>query len=799
MFSFKLFSIFFLISFFSYSQIEIKGTVKDSSNVAIEFANVFLTNQNNEIVTGIVTDKEGSFNLSIKEGTYTLTVSLLGYKDWKISIAINNNINLENIILINNLYQLDEVVVKGKKVFVKRKVDRLVFDVSSSPQAIGGDLTDALKVTPGVIFTNDNLSVFGKDGVKIMINGRVTSIPSGGLTNFLSSIRSEDVRTIEVITNPPARFEAEGNYGLINIIYKKRINFWQARLNSRYIQTTYPTYATGGNFSYFKNKISLFVDLNGKKGSEAVIEESDIFYPNQFWNGRTDRKDKKDYLSGRLSLQYDVSNTLSLGLQYIAGIENPDIRDRNTVDIINIANNALDSILTANGNNNRNNYNHSLNAYGIIKLDTLGRRLTFDIDYFNYVEDQDRDFETQTFAPNGDPGNLFTSSKNLGQQNIKNYSFKTDVEYPLGKFDIDYGGKISFINNDNSVSFFDVSSGTPQFDNTKSDIFDYKENTQSLYVSASHKLNEKWSFKIGVRFENTNTEGFSKTLNQKNKTSYSKLFPTAYLMFIPNENNSLSFSYGKRIKRPKYWEINPFRWYINDFSFAEGNPFLQPSFKDNFEFNHVYKNNLTTILFLSVTNNGFGQIPLVNSDTNILTLTRENYFKRYDYGLGLVYRFSKLSWLSSFIHTQVYYSDTQFNNNIDVSLLGQEQNGTTYSISNYNTFIFNKKKTFLGELNFWCNSEKQTGLYQEEPSYSVSLGLKALFCNNDLQTAINFYDVFKTSNSNITTSYNNGISRIANVYYDNRYFKVSISYRFGNKKIRSRKRRVGNKEEKNRI
>ncbi len=788
-----------LFSYSSYAQIELKGIVKDSSNVAVEFANVVLTNQKNEIVKGTITDEKGEFILSAKKGAYKLSISFLGYKDWVKEITLDDSFDFGIIILEESKNNLDEVVVTARKPIVKREVDRLIFDVSSSLHSIGGDLTDALRVTPGLTFVNDNLSIFGKDNVRIMINGRITSIPSGGLTNFLSSIRAEDIKSIEVITNPPARFEAEGNYGLINIVYKKRINSWQTRINSRYIQTTFPAYASGVNFSYFKNKLSLLVDLNGKKGSEGVTEQSDIFYPNQIWNGTTIRKDKKDYLSGRLSIQYDVSNKLSFGLQYIAGTENPDIRDRNNVRIINAVSRQLDSVLSANGNNNRNNYNHALNAYSIIKIDTLGRQITFDVDYFNYVENQDRDFETQTFDTNGNEGNLFSSSQNLSKQNINNYSFKTDVVHPMGKFNIEYGGKLSFIDNNNSISFFDKTTGIPVLDISQSDSFEYKENTQSLYASVSHKLNDKWSFKAGLRFENTNTEGFSRTLNQTNRTSYNKLFPTSYVSYQPNKNNSFSLSYGKRIKRPKYWEINPFRWYINDFSFSEGNPFLQPSFKDNFEFNHVYKNNLTTILFMSVTNDGFGQVPLVDPNTNILTLTRDNYFKRYNYGLGLVYRFSKISWFSSFIHTQLYYSETDFNSNIDSSLLNQEQNGLTYSISNYNSFVFNKSKTFLGELNFWYNSEKRTGLYVEEPSYSLSLGLKKMFLNNDLQTSINVYDVFRTSNPDIITNYSNGVSRIANIYSDNRYFKVSVSYRFGNKKIRGRKRRVGNKEEKNRI
>lgn len=773
------------------------GKIVDREKEPIAYANILAFRINDEkLISGVITNDNGDFELKItEESPFYLEISFIGFETQKIKPT---KTSLGTIILKEKYENLEEIVITARKKIIEQKVDRLVFNVENSPYSIGGDLTDALKITPKVIFANDNISILGKQGVKVMVNGRVTTIPSGGLTNFLSSIQTDDVKAIEVITNPSAEFDAEGNYGLINIIYKKRENFWQTRFNSRYIQTTYPALAMGSNFSYFKNKMSLFVDINGKKGNEGVVEKSNIFYPNQLWESVLKRKDKKDFLSGRLSMQYDITDKLSFGLQYIAGLEKPDIEDENISNITKTTNNALDSVITSKGYNDIDYRNHSLNFYGILKLDSLGKRITFDIDYFNYKGNQNRNFKTQTSIPNG-AIRVSNLSQNISEQNINNYSFKTDVIYPMKNFNIEYGGKLSFINNENSVTFFNNTNGVFVLDPLQSDDFDYKENTQSLYASVSHKLNNKWQFKVGIRFENTQTKGVSKTLNRVNKTSYNKLFPTTYISFTPNNNNNFSLNYGRRINRPKFWEINPFRWYVNEFTFSEGNPFLQPSFKDNLELNHTYKGNLTTILFTSLTSNGFGQIPLITSDTNTLKLTRDNFFRRYNYGLGIVYRFNKIPWLSSFIHTQAYYSETKFNSNIDKTLLNQEKNGIVYTISNYNTFIFNKKRTFLGELNFWYNSKKRIGLYETDPSYSVSLGVRTLFFNNDLQISFNIYDVFKTSSPNMNTFYNNGINRVANIYYDNRYFKVSMSYRFGNKKIKSRKRRFGNEDEKGRL
>ncbi|SDC01186.1 outer membrane beta-barrel family protein [Pedobacter soli] len=430
----------------------------------------------------------------------------------------------------------------------------------------------------------------------------------------------------------------------------------------------------------------------------------------------------------------------------------------------------------------------------------MGTILSLDVDYFKYIEDQDRDFRTETVFVDGTSGHNLSVYNNTSNQNINNYSFKADMVQPVKKIILNYGGRVSFINNQNAVSFFDLKSGKPVIDPLKSDQFNYKENIQALYFSASHKLaNNKWSFKLGLRFENTNTKGVSQTLATTNKNNYSKFFPTAYVNYAPDKDNTFSLSYGKRIRRPRFWEINPFRWYVNDYTYSEGNPFLQPSYSDNYEFNYLYKGNLTAIAFLNVTDNGFGQIPSVDPSTNILALTRQNYFTKYNYGLGMVYSISSLAWLNSFFHSQIYYSDTKFNQDVGSALIGKEQNGFAYTFSNNTTLIFNKDKTLLGELNFWYLSPKKSGLYKEESAYSLSLGVKALFLKKNLQLGVNYYDIFKTSNPDMTTFYNNGTTRIANVYYDNRYLKVSAAYSFGNKKIKSIDRQTGNQEEKNRL
>lgn len=787
-----------LISNIGYSQkFALTGQVLNQDDQPVEFVHASLLNDDLSLDLKAATDSLGNFTISAVSGNYHLRLEQFGIKFYEKAISLTADTNIGKIV-IDESTEMEELLISVRKKLIKREIDRLVFDVGNSPHHEGTNLTDILKITPGVSVVNNQVSIIGKSETQIMINNRLTTIPSGGLINFLNSISSDDIKTIEVITNPPSQYDSEGNYGLINIIYKKRENLWSSRFHSTYTQTTYSAISGGGNFAYNKNNLSITLDINGKKGNEAVRESSKIEYPDQVWDGITTRKDRKDYLSSRLSLQYDATDKITIGGQYVGGIANPNIKDNSRTQITNTFS-ALDSIVLAGGNNIRENFNHSLNAFTVIKLDTLGRTLNIDLDYLKFDEKQNRDFHTKILLADGNEGDNFSISNNYSHQDINIYSIKADFVHPIKQFSINYGGKISYIDNNNSISFTDLTTGTPISDLNQSDKFQYKENTQSLYFSIAHKLNSVWNFKAGVRYENTNTEGVSITLNHTNKNHYYKFFPSLYTTYTPNNNNIYSFSYGKRIQRPRFWEINPFRWYVNDYYYSEGNPFLQPAFVDNFELNHIYKGTLTTILFMSITDNGFGQMPLIDPNTNVVTLTRQNYFKKYNYGIGVVYQYQKSTWLNSFLHTQVYYSDTEFNNEVDESLIGNEQNGFTYTLTNNNSFMLNKSKTLFADLSLWYSSPNNSGLHRQESRYSVSLGMRALFMDKKLQIAANVYDLFKTSNPDIITTYNGGIRRIANVYNDNRYFNLSISYNFGNQKIRSVKRQGGNDEESRRL
>ena len=252
-------------------------------------------------------------------------------------------------------------------------------------------------------------------------------------------------------------------------------------------------------------------------------------------------------------------------------------------------------------------------------------------------------------------------------------------------------------------------------------------------------------------------------------------------------------SYGKRINRPNYRELNPFRWYSNPFSYTEGNPFLQPSFTDNFEVSHTFKSNLNTSFYVSITEDGQDQITLTNSNDNIQATIRRNFLEEYALGISQSYTFKKIKWIETYLQYDINYS--KINSALPNTIA--EQDGFNFYGGIDNSFTFNKDKTFLGELNFWYSSPGVSGVDYITESYSVDLGLKGLFIEKNLQLKLVVSDIFRT-NQNTIRSLVNGINQEYRNYYDNRQLILSATYRFGNKKLRSKRKQFSNEEERRR-
>ena len=784
---------FLLSSFFGIAQLQLTGTVTNNSE-PVAFANVFLTNHSGEMVINIggITDENGFFSIKTEEGVYGITISFIGFEDWNKQLLIEKDIDLGIIVLEEDTESLEEVIIKSQKKLIEQKTDRLVFNVENSIAAEGGNAVDALRVAPGIRIQNNSISMIGGEASRVMIDGRLLQLTGEDLINFLNSMSSDDIKSIEIITNPPAKYDVVGNGGIINIIYKKgRRNSWKNTSGITYNQNTFNFTTLRNSFYYNKNKIKLVLSANGSKGNIRNQENSIIFFPNSQWNIDTESKDEKNNYSGRFSLEYDISEKTKIGAQYLGTYNRPDSKGNGITYFFNNQN-SLDSLLINDNNRSDRIDSHVVNAHAITQLDTIGRKISVDFDYFRYNNSLENDYVVNTFSSNNEFLGINQAAQNFSKQNIENYSIRADIEHPLTFVNLSYGAKLSFITTINDLQNFNTITGDPVFDTNLSNQFEYKENVQALYINGTKNISDTWSFKAGLRLENTETSGYSITLNQRNENNYLKIFPTFYTSYQKNDDHNFSFNYGKGINRPIFRDLNPFRSFINSNAYSEGNPFIQPSFTDRFTLSHNYKGKLITNLYYSRTIDGFGTLFSADAENEIQTIIRRNYYTSDYFKISETYSFDSLSWWKS----QNYFSFSFQNTKLDNDLNASPRNGNQFYFSTSNTFVLGK--TTKLQADFWYASKTKSLLYDVDNMYNFTIGLKQSFMNNNLQLSVVCNDIFDTASLRDLSSEINGVRTIYGQNYSSRNLRFSLTYSFGNKKVNIKNREFGSDNEQNR-
>lgn len=407
--------------------------------------------------------------------------------------------------------ELQEVTITGKKKLIERKVDRTVFNVENSVAAQGGDAMDALKVTPGVKINGNDIKLTGKNSVKVMVNDKIVQLGGEELQNYLKSIPTANIQKIEVITNPPAKYDAEGNSGLINIQLKEvKQDNWSATLRSSYQQGFYAQFVEGAGFSYRKNKLAVLADLNYGSGDWIYTNDIHYYYPEERWDQTIFKRTNRKSLSPLMNISYDISEKTTLGAQFSGAFTKRKSNDYNDNFSHSYSDNSRLKYYKTYGEEHKSPEIISLNLNLSHKLGKDGQKFSVDADYFeselpqqNVLNSTLSDYEANSVD------NQFAD--NNSSQNITNYSLKTDWEFPLKWAEISFGGKISNITTVNLVDtkFFRIP--TNILLSSRDDHFEYTENNEAFYLNASKNLGKKWEAKAGLRGEYTQTKAHSLT------------------------------------------------------------------------------------------------------------------------------------------------------------------------------------------------------------------------------------------------------------------------------------------------
>lgn len=781
----------FLMASLGFAQNTITGIIQSNESKNIDFAEVYLLDKEDSLVQNTFTDETGAFLFKeVASGAYKLQIHYFAQLALEQQIEVPQD-NQLGILKIDNNDKLDEIVLEARAKLIERQVDRLVFNVENSVTALGGDALDALKNTPQLTVSNENINIAGKSSMQVMVDDRIIKMSGEDLMNYLKSIPASNIKKIEVITNPPSKYEAAGNSGLINIVLKEaKQDAWSSTLRSSYRQATYASFNNGANFSYDKNKLAALVDVYQYDGKNIYENDINYLYPTEDWKENMRNKNSYNGFGGLMTLNYKIDDKNKIGLQYNGGKNDSKSDEKNTTH--SYTNNELIKDYLTKSNSSGANQYHSLNLNFDHKFDTLGKKVTADLDYWTNTGDEKSPFVSDMNNIGTGIHNL-TSAINNSDRNMDNFSGKIDFYMPYKSGVLEYGAKAS--STQTAYNLFSEFINVPNNQITLSqyDKFKYKENIQALYASYSMNLSDKWMTKVGLRAEYTQTESNSVKNNQVNTNDYFKLFPTVYVQYKANDNHTFNANFGRRIQRPGYWEMNPNRWYNNATSYGEGNPFLQPAFVYNFELNYSYSDYLHVKAYYQNMENGYGQITEHNVEEQTQVFKRQNYYKADYLGLTISSTLKPFAWLESNNEFGINYNKSKNN----TPLLAAEYSGSSAYVRSFNSLTFTADKTFLGEVNFRYSFAGTTREFTSTPEYYLDLGLKYLALNKKLTIGLTFEDIFK-KDFNTMRSETQGIKQSFTQYYDTQLVRLSLSYRFGNSKINVYQRQTSNQEESSR-
>ncbi len=787
---------FTTLSFVSNAQLNngrISGTVIDGSTKTIESATITLLRaKDSSVVKMSVADKTGKYQFdAVPEGQYMVSISAVGHnkgfsETFSISSA-NAVVTLKTIELVPQAKSMGAVTVTAKKPLIEQKLDRTIVNVEASVTNVGNSALEVLEKSPGITVDKDgNISLKGKQGVVVMIDGRPSYLSGADLAGMLRSMSASQLEQIEIMTNPPAKYDAAGNSGVINIKTKKNKQFgYNGSLTTGYTQGRYARFNEGVNFNYRNSKVNLFTSLNynrNHRGEDLLItrnfRESSTKDLISIFDQKSFMVNEGHFYSGKIGLDYSASKKTTVGL-VLNGFYNPKTWESNTITYIYNPNNVLTNQSKSLSQNDEKWKNFSSNFNLRTVFDSTGQEITADLDYIQYRSASKQPLISSYYD---NLGNLTktpdTLMGNLPQE-ITIYSGKVDYTLPLKKgAKFEAGIKSSYVKTDNNASYDSIQNGQMVHDYNRSNHFVYDENVNAAYVNYSRPLGKKWSGQFGLRLENTNANGDQLTTGVKFKRNYTQLFPTAYLQYTANEKNSFVINYGRRINRPNYEDLNPFINFLDRYTFEQGNPNLKPQFSHNIELSHTYKGSLTTTLNYSTTTDIIQQVIEQNELTNETFIKKANIATRNQFGISVSAQKEITKWWSGNIYANV--SNNHFKgvvNNENISL------GLTMAMVQVQQ-QFKWGKGWGAEVSGFYRTKGIEGVIFIKPIGQVNAGFSKQVLKGKGSVRLNIRDIFSGNTFKGYSKYGNVDAKFTDIN-DSRAASISFTWRFNKGKLKA--------------
>ena len=736
----KLSLIFFLLFFsnllFSQSIIGsiVGGDKNKEYNIVIKKKDILIAN---------ISSQKGTFqyNTKIPSGDYILEIYDESDLVKKKIIYLNEK---ENRFIIYLAKEIEEVVINNNKL-VDLKADRLVFNVNNSPFKDGFNSFEVLKKVPFLIVNDDKVSIVGKGDMIFTINDKRVNYSEQEMIEYLKTIPAENIEKIEVITNPPTKYDSYGNGGVINIKLKSPKDHLGLILSSSYIQRTNPNYYNNINFNYNKNKISLTVNANyfqnQLKNSYRyyLSDQNDMFKQSSLEQSILNN----NKFSNSLNFNYKLNSNTDIGLLYDFFYGK---NDNNTSKKIFLANG---NTIEDNSNYNSNSLKNVLNLYSDIKVDSLGSKISL---LANYIHNSAEDSNYL--------GNSTFNNNNKQRNHI--YAFQGDLEL-VGK-DIDFNTGFTLNNFIN-----DITNRTDQATN----IFNYTELIYNAYFDLDYSVNDKISLKGGIKYEH-----WKRTINEININN-NYLFPTLNLSYKLNSKNTFTLSYSKRLVKPYISYLNPYRAYTTENSYFIGNPYLNAYTVNNIDFRYSYNSVIFFNLYSNFNKDVYSSITKFD-ENNQEVRTYENYYSSNVYGGSISYFYRKIKWFDSQAYYNLYYVDSNVRSDF------QSKNGfvnVLYADSNF--YLKKDKSTFLS-FSYFISLPYKAINNENRTNASFSVSFKTNLIKDLLTLNIAASDIYKQQGEKRTTYFSNQNTQSYYKYNDSRRVSITLTYKIGKRKSSKR-------------
>jgi iron complex outermembrane recepter protein len=794
----------FLLALFSYALLRaqgISGVVKDSRGKLLANASVALKKTKDSSLFKLsLSDTGGHYSfLAIPAGTYFIAVSHIAYLSGNsaaFSVADGAATQVPSIELSTAPRELRQAQVTGMRPLVEVRSDRIILNIENTINAIGQDALDLLRKSPGVAVDNtDAISLNGKNGVQIFIDGRQTYLSGTALTQYLHSLQSSSIESIEIINNPPARYEAAGTGGIINIRLKRdRALGTNITGSLGYQLGTYSKYDGDIGFNHRNQHFNLFGDYTFR---DATTLSKSVYYrtlPDSLFKQQDFFVIKTVNHNIHAGLDYYIDKKSTIGLLVDVTLVTDSVKTNSRTPIIYTPANRTDRLLIANNRTSelQDNYNFNLNYH---YAGGKGQSLELNADYGLYRL-RSNQLQPNNYFDSTDQTFLYGNENNiLSPTNIDISSFKVDYTLNLFKGQLGLGGKVSYVTSANDFQEYNLGAPGRVLDSLNSDNFSYKENINAAYLNYNRTYKSGLTLQAGLRAENTNNKGISKGWQgiANDYSVYDSTYPRHYTGFFPSASlnwKQWSVSYSRRIDRPNYQDLNPFVFKIDDYTFGRGNTQLQPQYANSISLTWSYKYALSATLSYSHIGDLFTSVP-DTTDISKTVVTQVNLASKDIAGLNLSYSF-QYRWYSAFINLNAYYAS--YKGNLGV--------GKVIDLTIFHTTILSQHTVQLGKgwsaniTQLFSSPSITAGTLRFNSLGSLDAGLQKTFLSGRATIKAVVSDIFFTLPWSATSNFAGQYIYTAGSN-ETRQLKVNFVYRFGNTQVKPALRHLTGADDEN--